>query len=211
MYQGLTCPPAHPVYVFSCSYVSLANRTFLSASFLPSRQERACTSASGAGHRLGATSAPGSPAGQQHRAPPAPTSAGPHRSACTCTSHCHCHSATHPRHPKLRHLYAGAQAPRPALVPVEGASLRPLCACPSHHSPRPMPRCSRQPLHFVFSFRLLHSPLDWTGAFDEISEREPSEGFELMAFGAKGARAPPAPAARGVAPTQRPRHGRLQA
>ena len=59
--------------------------------------------------------------------------------------------------------------------------------------------------------RLLYSPLDWTGAFDEICEREPSEGFELMAFGAKGAHAPPAPAARGVAPTQRPRHGRLQA
>ena len=47
--------------------------------------------------------------------------------------------------------------------------------------------------------------------FAKAASPVPSEGFELMAFGAKGAPAPPAPAARGVAPTQRARHGRLQA
>ena len=152
MYQRLTCPPAHPVYVFSCSYVSLPSRgPCPPASSRVAKSARARAVLATAWERR---PRPGSPAGQQHRAPPpAPTSAGPPRSACTCTSHCHCHSATHPRHLKLRHLYAGAQALRPALVPVEGASLRPLCACPSHHSPRPMPRCSRQPLHFVFSLR----------------------------------------------------------
>ena len=140
MYQGLTCPPAHPVYVFSCSYVSLPSRVLVRQ--LPPESPRA---------RVREHERCWPPPGSNARAPP------------SCWATAPCPACTDQRRPSPLGLHLHLSLSLPFCNPPPSPEApSPLCWCPGSASrTRARRRClTEAPLCVpVPSFSPAHAPL----------------------------------------------------